>query len=171
MSGPRLHHVSVTCSDLDRSITFYGGLLELPLLGRGESDGPELSTITGLPGTRVQWAEFDLGGGQVLQLLEYMSPRGERVRQRTNDAGSGHIGFSVDDVDVMHRRLVEGGAVVRSEPIALTEEGEWHGVRTMYALDPDGVTVELVERVRRVVVIPDIDAERIEGSAEAAEPA
>lgn len=150
MSGPRLHHVSVTCSDLDRSITFYGGLLELPLLGRGESDGPER---------------------QVLELLEYMSPRGERVRQRTNDAGSGHIGFSVDDVDVMHRRLVEGGAVVRSEPIALTEEGEWHGVRTMYALDPDGVTVELVERVRRVVVIPDIDAERIEGSAEAAEPA
>lgn len=150
MSGPRLHHVSVTCSDLDRSITFYGGLLELPLLGRGESDGREQ---------------------QVLELLEYMSPRGERVRQCTNDAGSGHIGLSVDDVDVMHRRLVEGGAVVRSEPIALTEEGEWHGVRTMYALDTDGVTVELVERVRRVVVIPDIDAERIEGSAEAAEPA
>lgn len=41
----------------------------------------------------------------------------------------------------------------------------------MYALDPDGVTMELVELVRRVVAIPDIDAERIEGGAEAAEPA
>jgi catechol 2,3-dioxygenase-like lactoylglutathione lyase family enzyme len=165
MSAPRLHHVSVTCADLERSIAFYGGLIELPFLGRGGSDDPELSTITGLPDTRVLWAEFDLGGGQVLELLEYVSPRGERVRQRTNDAGSGHIGLAVEDIDVTHRRLVESGVVVRSEPIELTEEGEWHGVRAMYALDPDGVTVELVERVRapRVVVIPEAEPERVEG--------
>jgi catechol 2,3-dioxygenase-like lactoylglutathione lyase family enzyme len=164
MSTPRLHHVSVTCADLERSIAFYGGLLELPVLGRGGSDGPELSTITGLPDTRVRWAELDLGGGQVLELLEYVSPRGEPLRQRTNDAGSGHIGFAVDDIDVMHRRLSEGGAVVRSEPVALAEAGEWHGVRTMYALDPDGVTVELVEGVPapRVVVIPEAEPERAE---------
>jgi len=159
MGEPRLDHISVTCSDLERSIAFYGGLLELPYLGGGESDGPELSTITGLPGTRIRWAEFGLGEDLVLELIEYVSPRGGRVRQRTNDAGSGHIGFAVEDIDAVHRRLAESGAIVRSAPTALTEEGEWHGVRTMYALDPDGVTVELAERVHRVVHVPDLATE------------
>jgi len=48
---------------------------------------------------------------------------------------------------------------VRSEPVEIREDGDWDGVRALYAVDPDGVTVELVERPgdRRVVVIPDLD--------------
>ena len=160
MTGIRLDHVSVTCADLDRSISFYRDALGLPFLGRGESDGEDMSQITGLPNVSLLWAEFDLGGAQLLELLQYVSPRGGAVHQRTNEAGSGHIGLAVEGIDAMYRRLVDAGATVRSEPVEISEAGDWHGVRSVYALDPDGVTIELVERPRRprVVRIPETDA-------------
>lgn len=37
--------------------------------------------------------------------------------------------------------LVEGGL-----PVRLTEPGEWFAVRSMYAEDPDGTLIELVDR-------------------------
>jgi len=44
--------------------------------------------------------------------------------------------------------------------VTLTEEGEWNGVRTLYARDPDGVTIELVERAATVVEIPEDEPDR-----------
>ena len=40
-----------------------------------------------------------------------------------------------------------------------SEAGDWNGVRTMYVLDPDGVTIELVERPRteRVIELPEAE--------------
>jgi catechol 2,3-dioxygenase-like lactoylglutathione lyase family enzyme len=159
MTGIRLDHVSVTCADLDRSISFYRDVLGLAFLGRGESDGEDVSQITGLPDVRLIWAELDLGGGQLLELLQYTSPVGGALRQRTNEPGSGHIGLAVEDIDRLWRRLVEADATVRSEPVELTEAGDWNGVRSMYVLDPDGVTVELVERPRtqRIVELPEAE--------------
>lgn len=156
MNGPRLDHVSVTCADLERSIAFYRDALGLPFLGRGEAAEPELSVVSGHPGTRIRWGELDLGGGQILELVEYLEPKGVALEQRTHDAGSGHIGLAVEDIDALHGRLVELGAAVRSEPVTLTEEGDWNGVRTLYLTDPDGVTIELVERPR-IVTIPEAE--------------
>jgi catechol 2,3-dioxygenase-like lactoylglutathione lyase family enzyme len=154
---PRLDHVSVTCADVERSIAFYRDVLGLPLLGSGESGQPELSEVSGYPDTQIRWAELDLGGGQVLELIQYLEPRGEPLAQRVVDPGSGHIGLMVEDADTMHARLVAAGVDVRSEPVTLTEEGDWNGVRTMYLSDPDGVTIELVERPR-IVVLPQAEA-------------
>lgn len=156
MNGPRLDHVSVTCAELERSIAFYRDALGLPFLGRGEAGEPELSTVSGHPGTRIRWAELDLGAGQLLELIEYVEPKGVPLEQRTHDPGSGHIGLAVEDIDALHGRLTELGAAVRSEPVTLTEEGDWNGVRTLYLTDPDGVTIELVERPR-IVRVPEAE--------------
>lgn len=158
----RLDHVSVTVSDLDRSIAFYRDTIGLPFLGRGTSDGSDMARLTGFDGARLEWAELDLGGGQLLELVRYRSPEGAPLDQATNRPGSGHVGLSVEDLDAAYARLLTAGAAVRSEPVAIEEDGDWHGVRCLYALDPDGVTIELVERApaRRVVEIPDLDAVR-----------
>ncbi len=156
MTEIRLDHVSVTCADLDRSLAFYVGVLGLPLAGRGESKDAELSTLTGLPGVRVRWAEVALGGGQLLELLRYVTPEGAPVRPATNDPGATHIGLSVEDLGAFHRRLVEAGVPVRSQPVELREQGAWTGVRCLYTQDPDGVAIELVERAR-VVTLPETE--------------
>ncbi|MGI8521579.1 MAG: VOC family protein [Actinomycetota bacterium] len=141
-----LHHVSVTTADLDRSLNFYSDLLGLRLRGKGESNALEMSMITGFEGTHFKWAELDLGNSQMLELLEYLTPRGERVSQRTADPGSGHIAIAVENIGEIHRRLVQHGITVRSEPVVIEEPGDWEGTTTVYVVDPDGFTIELLEQ-------------------------
>jgi catechol 2,3-dioxygenase-like lactoylglutathione lyase family enzyme len=141
-----LDHVSVTCADLDASIRFYGELLGLPLRDRGETDGTELAELTGLPRARITWAELDLGGDRILELVEFVEPRGRPAGGDLNAPGRGHIGLAVDGIDELYRSLAAAGVPLRSAPVRLTEPGEWFGVRTLYAEDPDGVLIELVER-------------------------
>jgi catechol 2,3-dioxygenase-like lactoylglutathione lyase family enzyme len=144
-----LDHVAVTSEDLERSLDFYRDLLGIPVLDRGESAVHYLGEITGFEGARLRWADLDLGHSQVLELLHYVDPQGERLSQRTNDPGSAHIGLAVDDLAAMHKALIAAGVVVRSEPVTIDEPGGWGGVRCLYAVDPDGVTIELVERPPR----------------------
>jgi len=158
----QLDHVSVTSADLDRSVAFYRHLLGLPLIGRGESSEPELGAILGQPGVRLLWAEVDLGEGQILELLQYLSPDGEPLTPDPARPGGTHIGLRVSDIDAMYLRLSQAGVPIRSKPVEIQEEGDWLGVRCLYASDPDGVTIELVERpvVPGPVVVPDLEAAR-----------
>jgi diaminopimelate decarboxylase len=140
-------HVSVTCADLDRSVRFYGEVLGLPLRGRGRSDGPGLSALIGLEGVALEWAELHLGHGRILELLRYVTPEGTPVAQRPCDPGSGHVAFEVEALDAIDARLRSAGIAPRSRaPITIEEPGDWFGCRCLYVADPDGFTIELLER-------------------------
>jgi catechol 2,3-dioxygenase-like lactoylglutathione lyase family enzyme len=152
-----LDHVSVTTADLERSIAFYRDLIGLPLVDRGELEGDELETLIGRPGARARWAELALGGGQVLELLQYVRPAERALDQRPWRAGATHIGLAVESIDPPLARMREAGIDV-SDVVTLSEPG-WHGVRVCYAADPDGVTIELVERPReRLIAVPEAES-------------
>lgn len=140
----RFQHVSVTVSDLDRSLAFYADVLGLPLLGRGETDAPHVRAQTGFPDARLRWAELSFGERQVLELFEYLTPRGTPLHARTCDPGCLHFAIEVEDLDALYARLLAERVRTRSEPV-LIESGNWRGAKAIYTLDPDGVTVELVE--------------------------
>ncbi|MQA73420.1 MAG: hypothetical protein GEU88_03535 [Solirubrobacterales bacterium] len=139
-----LDHVSVTSADLDRSLAFYRDLLGLELRGRGEAEGGEFE-ITGIPDPSVRWADLELSHGQVLELIEYVEPRGTPSRPLPNDPGATHISLRVADIDAVHSRLREAAVSVVSEPVRIASAGAWQGARVFYASDPDGVTVELIQ--------------------------
>jgi diaminopimelate decarboxylase len=141
-----LDHVSVTSGDLDRSLGFYRDLLGLELRARGDGLGADELEITGVSGASARWADLALPHGQVLELIEYIAPRGVPTRPSPNDPGATHISLRVGDIDATYARLREADIAVRSEPVTIAEEGAWEGVRCFYASDPDGVTVELIER-------------------------
>jgi catechol 2,3-dioxygenase-like lactoylglutathione lyase family enzyme len=156
----RLDHVSVTTADLARSIEFYRDVLGLPLLDSGELEGEELETLVGRPGARARWAELALGGSQVLEVLEYESPHEGALEPAPWRAGATHVGLAVDALDRVLARLRDADAQV-SDVVTLSEPG-WEGVRCVYAADPDGVSIELVERPReRVVVLPEARADAL----------
>jgi glyoxylase I family protein len=136
-----LNHVSITTGDLDRSMAFYRDVLGLSRLGVGESDAPHLSVIIGFPEVRLRWAEFGLGNGQ---LLEYLVPEGTPLTQRTCDPGSVHIALETDELDAVYARLRAAHIVTRSPPVTVAS-GDWAGARCLYAVDPNGVTIELVQ--------------------------
>jgi catechol 2,3-dioxygenase-like lactoylglutathione lyase family enzyme len=47
VSIPLFNHVSVTCVDLDRSLTFYHDMLGLPVIDHGERSSAVLQSIIG----------------------------------------------------------------------------------------------------------------------------
>ncbi len=141
-----LDHVSVTSGDLDRSLAFYCDLLGLALRARGDGLGAEELEITGVAGASARWADLELPHGQALELIEYLTPRGTPSTPSPNDPGATHISLQVTDIDATYARLRDAGVGVRSEPVTVAEPGAWNGVSCFYASDPDGVTVELIQR-------------------------
>ena len=146
MTATGLHHVGVTVADLDRSLRFYRDLLGVPVRERTEEAGGDVATITGLPDAHVRIADLELGDGRVIELVEYAAPAGSPLAQRTCDPGSVHLALAVADVDATAARLRTAGVVLRSDPVTLDDAGpHWTGARVVYAVDPDGVTVELLQ--------------------------
>jgi catechol 2,3-dioxygenase-like lactoylglutathione lyase family enzyme len=141
-----IDHAGITVASVAAALAFYRDLLGLSVTDEGEDEGPELDAIVGLDGVRMRYAELDLGGGQLLEILEYRSPEGTPLEQRPCDPGASHLALRVDDVDAVWERLAAAGVAVGSPPATITAPGPWHGARCAYVDDPDGRSVELVQR-------------------------
>jgi len=141
-----IDHAGITVGSLKAALHFYRDLLGLRVTDEGEDEGPELDAIVGLSGVRMRYAELDLGGGQLLEILEYRSPQGTQLEQRPCDPGASHLALRVDDVDALCSRLTAAGVPVAGTPTTITAPGAWHGARCVYVDDPDGRSVELVQR-------------------------
>ena len=141
-----LDHAGITVGSIEAALAFYRDLLGLRVIDEGSDEGPELDAIIGLPGVRLRYADVDLGGGQVLELLEYQTPDGSSLSQRPCDPGATHLALRVDGIDALCARLVAAGVRIAGSPTTITAPGDWHGVRCVYVDDPDGRTLELVQR-------------------------
>jgi catechol 2,3-dioxygenase-like lactoylglutathione lyase family enzyme len=141
-----LDHVGLTVEDLDRSIRFYCTVLDCIVQERAVISGVEVETVTGVAGAVIHTADLTLPGGGMLELLQYLGPARRLVQSRF-EAGHSHIAFTVDDVDAARLRALSAGAADCSLPVKLNEPGSsWDQARVCYALDPDGRTIEFVER-------------------------
>ena len=146
MTVSGIDHVGVTVASIKAALVFYRDLLGLRVTDEGEDSGPELDAITGMSGVRIRYAELDLGGGQLLEVIEYVSAEGTPLEQRLCDAGASHLALRVDDVDAVCTRLLAAGVTVPGRPTTISARGPWSGARCVYVEDPDGRTVELVQR-------------------------
>jgi len=143
-------HISFTVSDIERSKRFYGDLLGLPLAYEMVHNHPYTATQVGYPDAHLLAAGFRLGRrddetAAILELLEYVHPKGRPVDMATANPGIGHLAFYVDDIWQEYERLYAAGITFRSEPVRV-EAGVNIGVCTVYLRDPDDVTLELVQR-------------------------
>jgi glyoxylase I family protein len=125
-----LEHVGMTCSDLDRTIAFYCGLLGLKLALRKTAPNGEVIFL-------------DTGAG----MLEIGCPVADVARSRDvppHEAGMRHVTFAFDDVDAMVARLNAVGieTIEGPRPAFFNEMLK----RVAFIRDPDGIIVELIER-------------------------
>jgi catechol 2,3-dioxygenase-like lactoylglutathione lyase family enzyme len=144
VSSPAFNHVSVTCSDFDRSMSFYHELLGLPIIEQGEFASDIHDELIGMTDVRLRLAELGFAEGGFLELIEYLRPQGEPVSSRTCDPGNVHLCLTVPDVDAVFERLDAENVVIRSPAPVRLRGGEWEGSGAFYCLDPDGVTVEII---------------------------
>jgi len=143
-----VHHVGVTVVDLDRSIDFWERLLGAAARDRRTLQGPQLSTMVGYDGIRIDSCWLDLPGGVALELLQYLDRDEAPYDPGTAHPGNVHVCLSVDDMEAAHARAVACGATpVSARPIDVAA-GPRAGSRLAYLRDPDGVTLELLQPPR-----------------------
>jgi len=141
----RLRHAGVVVSDLGRAVRFYRAVFDFPVLKRAVESGPYIDALVGLRGVRLAWAKLDAGRGAILELLEYRAPRrSRRERPRPDRMGVSHAAVTVSDLDRTCRALLRRGGRLVGKP-QLSPDGS---VRVVYAHDPDGAILELVEELR-----------------------
>jgi catechol 2,3-dioxygenase-like lactoylglutathione lyase family enzyme len=149
MTVTRIDHVGITVSDVDRALGFYRDLLGLRLIADSTVAEPEVAELLGLASpVQLRIADLDSGDGRIIELLEYVQPRGRRIAFESSDVATAHIAFTVDDLAAVRERLLDAGAtIVSRRPITISEPGgSFDGAICLYVRDPDGVILELVQR-------------------------
>ena len=137
-------HTSFTVSDVERSVVFYRDLLGFKLLSLAERPPWFSELATGVQGAHLKTAYLEIPGGHRLELIQYLSPPGEKLDTRTNNVGSAHLALIVDDLQSMYRELKARGVRFKGEPLEIPV-GPNQGNRMTYLLDPDDFTLELIE--------------------------
>jgi len=147
-------HFSFHVGSLDRSIDFYVDVLGLELVHRQEQENAYTSQLVGYPDARIRVAQLRLPGGarptvssHLLELVEYVRPRGTAGRLERCDPGASHLAFAVDDIHAEFERLTSLGVRFVSSPNAITA-GVNLGGFACYFVDPDDITLELVQPPR-----------------------
>jgi lactoylglutathione lyase len=144
-------HFSFTVSDIEASIAFYCGLLGMEVAARQVQHNEYTSKLVGYPDAHLKVAMLSLPGAfagpsnHILELVEYVHPRGEKTDVSTNRPGSPHLAFVTDDIHGDFARLKAAGVRFKAEePVAIVA-GVNQGGYTVYFLDPDDITLEMLQ--------------------------
>lgn len=139
------NHTSFTVSDLNRSLAFFRDGLGFEVTSVAPRDPALIQAITGVEGAALNIA-YVRGPGHSLELIQYDSPADKgQVVARPCDTGFAHVAYDVDDIDA----AVATAADYDVRPIGkvtVIDKGPNAGGRVCYLRDPDGVTIEFIER-------------------------
>jgi lactoylglutathione lyase len=140
-------HIGICVSDLERSLRFYCDGLGFELVRSG-GVGKQFDVVMELNDVDME-TRFITRDGAQLELLHFKSPAqvGEPTRRPMNQLGFTHMCLHVTDLQAVAKRVEQyGGAVHWETHLALLDRpdrpGSW-----VYCTDPDGVRVELIERL------------------------
>jgi len=139
-----MHHVGVVVDDLAAATEFFVGL-GLQLEGEAQVEGGPVDRIVGLEGVRADVVMLQTPDGDArLELAKFHSPpvRSGAAHAPANTPGIRHVAFVVDDVDALVSRLQARGIELVGE---LVRYGDSY--RLCYVRGPEGIIVELAERV------------------------
>jgi glyoxylase I family protein len=137
-----LHHTGIGVRDMEVSLRFYRDLLGLEVTADMEVEGPIVDDITGLKGAKVRIVHLKCGDGLELELFHYTKPSSSKFPKdfKQCDGGVIHIALLVDNLMELYKKLTAHGVKSNSKPYNLG------GTLCVYMRDPDGITVELMQR-------------------------
>jgi catechol 2,3-dioxygenase-like lactoylglutathione lyase family enzyme len=139
-----MDHVGIVVDDLAAAIEFFVGL-GLVVQGEAVVEGRSVDRIVGLDGVRTELAMLRAPDGDGrLELVKFHSPSspGDGRPAPANAPGIRHIAFVVEDIEA----VVAG---LRARGVELVGELERYGdsYRLCYVCGPEGIIVELAERI------------------------
>ena len=143
-------HFSFTVKDIDRSVDFYTKVIGMQLVHTQVQHNEYTAKLVAYEGAHLKVAQLAIDSmqqqrsGHLLELVEYEYPACEATDTATCRPGSAHLAFQVDDIFAEYNRMCGLGVRFKSEPVAITA-GINKGGYTCYFLDPDDVTLEILQ--------------------------
>ena len=135
-------HTSMTVGNMDTMLAFYRDNFNMRVLKHVENKNEgERATGSGFEGLHMKIAHLELGGF-VLEMVEYMNRKGEKLDMRPTNIGSHHMGFVCDDIQATYDAMVAGGVRFKSPPYTWGENSPTN----CYGIDPEGNRFELMDR-------------------------
>jgi glyoxylase I family protein len=135
-----VHHTSLSVSDLERSKSFYVGLLGMEFVREGELSGPVMEKIVGLDKAHMKFAFVKMGPA-VLEIFQYITPQGKNIPQPQCNIGIIHLAFEVEGIENVYEDLRSKGVKFVSPPQMVRT------AKAAYFFDPDGITIEIFEPI------------------------
>ena len=146
------HHHGFTVSDLEKSVDFYTKMLGLETVRITErSNLPAYDHILGFDNVHLMMALLKHPTTDfLLELFQYQNPPVTKRELRNDFVGSSHIAFQVENIDAMYEAICASGYGAINSPIDIIRDGK-KVARAIYALDPDGISVELFQEFADIV--------------------
>ncbi len=140
-----LDHVSVTVSDMNRSLAFYCDMLGLKEVERHHLEGDTISNMAGKPGVIMEVVRLIAPEtpGVMLDLQQYVAPEGKVSDAQLGDVAHSHLCFGVPDVWAAYQDLKAKGVEFISDPVSF--DLDWGVVYVVFFKDPDGFILELMQ--------------------------
>ena len=157
----KVDHIAFVVKNLDREIEFYRDILGLEFILRRIWDEDYVRQMVGIPEAILDIALFKLPGEDgsplsedgsltpgkgdaMLELIEYIQPKGTPTDERPNTPGNAHIAFLVADIDSVIDRLRKANTAFISDPLQASA-GPNKGRTVVYVRDPDGIIIQLMQ--------------------------
>jgi catechol 2,3-dioxygenase-like lactoylglutathione lyase family enzyme len=142
-----VHHVGMTVSDLDASLSFWEPFLGVEARWQTVLERPYIGRHVGYPGVRIRAAFVDLPGSSVLELLDYREVERTRTDEGSANPGHVHLCLAVADVESAFERALDCGArAVNPDGPVDVDAGPNKGARASYLrVPPDWHTLELFQ--------------------------
>jgi catechol 2,3-dioxygenase-like lactoylglutathione lyase family enzyme len=143
-------HFSFTVSELDDAVDFYTDLLGFECIHRQEQDNEYTRRLVGYPDAHLRIAQLVVPGQprglstHDLELVQFLSPIGERGDHNICNPGQAHLALTVEDLAAEYERLSQAGVEFFSEPNRITA-GVNEGGGTVYFYGFDRLVHELVQ--------------------------
>ena len=135
-------HTSMTVGDMGTMLDFYRDNFNMTVLKLlDQKNEGERAKGSGFEGLHMKIALLKLGDF-VLEMVEYVNKKGDKLDMRPTNIGSHHMGFVCDDIDATYEAMVAKGVRFKSAPYGWDE----NSVKNCYGVDPEGNRFELMNR-------------------------
>lgn len=157
MQALQIFHINVNCSNLERSLAFYGRIGFQQVIDFNQPNGtqvlgePQLGPALGLPSGSVARARMLTLGDDPrsarLDLIEWQDTnQGSTPYSTLTHLGIGRICLRVKNIVEAYKEMVAAGATPFTEPTLISMGGthQWF----FCVPDPDGTIIEFMEFLR-----------------------
>ncbi|OGX23517.1 MAG: hypothetical protein A2Y03_05065 [Omnitrophica WOR_2 bacterium GWF2_38_59] len=136
-----IRHTGIVVADLEASLKFYQDILGFSIVKKMDETGDFIDNILLLENVKVTTVKMASSSGQMIELLKYQSHPADQKKHDINDVGISHIAFTVDDLDVVYKRLMDNKIQFNSSP-QISPDGY---AKVVFCRAPEGTMIELVE--------------------------